>query len=79
MNKKVYEDVLSGRSDNNIKYSDLRSLIEALGFTLKRQRGSHTMYFNKTIREYMNIQSDGAKAKGYQVRQLREIILKYGL
>ncbi len=25
---------------------------------------------------FMNIQKDGSKAKGYEVRQLREIILK---
>ena len=79
MNKKVYEDILSGRSDHNIRFGDFQNLIVALGFDLKRQRGSHTMYYNKSIQECLNIQSDGSKEKAYQVRQLRDIILKYGL
>ena len=79
MNKKVYEAVVSGQSDYNIDFSDLQNLIVALGFQYRRQRGSHTMYFHAGIGEFMNIQRDGAKAKGYEVRQLREIIKKHGL
>ena len=65
MNKKVYELVVSGRSDNNIRYTDFQNLIIALGFKFKRQKGSHAMYSNEQIKEFINIQKDGNKAKSY--------------
>ena len=79
MNKKVYNAVISGQSDNNIKFADFRSLIIDLEFTFERQRGSHEVYYHDGICEFMNIQPDGNKAKGYQVRQLRDIIRTHGL
>ena len=79
MNKKIYELVKSGKADNNIKYSDFQNLVIDLGFDFERQNGSHTIYYNKVLGEIMNIQKDGSKAKGYQVKQLRNIILLYNL
>jgi len=79
MNKKVYEAVISGKADNNIKYSDLQNLIIDLGFEFQRQNGSHEIYCNKTIKKSLNIQKDSGKAKAYQIRQLRAMINKYGL
>ena len=79
MNKKVYESVVSGHADYSIDFSDLQNLILDLGFTYRRQKGSHIMYYHKGANAFMNIQRDGAKAKGYEVRQLREIINKHGL
>ena len=74
MDKKVYESVISGKSDNNIKYTDFQSLIIGLGFEFVRQNGSHEIYSNKKIQKSMNIQNDGSKAKAYQVRQVLEAI-----
>ena len=74
MNKKVYEAVKSGKSDNNIGYADFQNLIVALGFEKRRQKGSHTMYYHNQACAFMNIQKDGNKAKAYQVEQLRVII-----
>ena len=79
MNRKVYDSVISGKSDNNIGYSDFQNLIVNLGFKYQRQKGSHTMYYNSEINEFMNIQRDGNKAKAYQVEQLRTAILKHNL
>jgi len=79
MNQKIYNDVVSGKADNNIMYGDLQNLIVDLGFEFRRQDGSHTMYYNKILNEFINIQRDGAKAKGYQVKQVRTIIKKHGL
>jgi len=79
MNDKIYESVISGTADNNIKYTDFQNLIIDLGFEFKRQRGSHTMYYHNGINAFMNIQKDGGKAKAYQVEQLRSIILKNNL
>lgn len=79
MANNIYNDIISGKSDYNIKYVDFQNLIIDLGFEFQRQNGSHTIYYNKIINERLNIQKDGSKAKGYQVKQLRNIILKYGL
>ena len=79
INKKVYETIISGNADNNIKFTDFQNLIIDLGFKFIRQNGSHKIYYHYGIREIMNIQSDGNKAKDYQVKQLRNIILKHNL
>jgi len=79
MNEKVYESVISGKADNNIKYTDFQNLIIDLGFGFMRQKGSHTMYYNPKVNEFMNIQQDGSKAKDYQIKQLRDIIIAHDL
>ena len=67
MNVRVYNAVISGQSDNNIKFTDLQNLITNLGFVFERQKGSHIMYYHAAISEFVNIQPDGNKAKWYQV------------
>ncbi|MDR1664542.1 MAG: type II toxin-antitoxin system HicA family toxin [Clostridiales bacterium] len=79
MNENVYNAVKSGRADNNIRFADFTNLITDLKFDFKRQNGSHAIYFHEGIKEYMNIQPDGNKAKEYQVKQLRNIIKEYNL
>lgn len=79
MGKSTYDMVMSGNSDNSINYIDFQNLILNLGFEFKRQNGSHTIYYNSSINERLNIQKDGSKAKGYQVRQLKAIIIKHDL
>ena len=79
MKPKIYNAVTSGKSDNNISYADFQNLIVSLGFEFQRQEGSHRIYRHPIHKVKMNIQSKGNKAKGYQVRQLRSIILAYGL
>ena len=79
MNTKVYDAVISGKSDNNINYIDFVNLLIDLGFEFRRQRGSHKMYYHNEINAFMNIQKDGSKAKAYQVEQLRSIIIKHNL
>ena len=74
--EKLRQQILSGRSDYNINFNDLVSLLEHLGFT-KRQRGSSHVIFTKSgLRERITLQPQGSKAKGYQVRQIRAILLK---
>lgn len=36
MNQKTYNDVMSGKSDNNIRFNDFRNLIVDLGFDFIR-------------------------------------------
>ena len=42
-------------------------------------RGSHHLYSKSGIIEKINLQRDGAEAKPYQVRQVRDVIVKYRL
>jgi predicted RNA binding protein YcfA (HicA-like mRNA interferase family) len=79
MNKKVYNAVISGKSDNNIKFVDFQNLIIDLGFIFSHQTGSHKFYSHSKHPIFMNIQPDGNKAKGYQVKQLRKLIRNYKL
>lgn len=75
---KIYEQVLSGKSDCNIDFRDLRILLIWLGFSC-RIKGDHFIYFKDNIPEILNIQPSGNKAKAYQVKQLRNLLLKYGI
>jgi len=75
---KLVNKILQGRSDKNIKFKDLTGLLKHLGFT-EHIRGSHHMFRKEGILEKPNIQKSGAKAKGYQVKQIRNLLLKYNL
>lgn len=71
--EKLIRKILSGSSDSNIAFGDLVYLLESLGFA-HRQQGSHHLLTKKGVRERVNLQADGPKAKGYQVRQVRKIL-----
>jgi predicted RNA binding protein YcfA (HicA-like mRNA interferase family) len=75
---KTFEQVLSGRSDANVSFSDLCSLLLALGFA-KRTRSSHHIFTRDGVEELINLQSDGKDAKPYQVKQVRLAIIRYDL
>ena len=70
--------ILLGRSDANIPFSSLRGLLVHMGFE-ERIRGDHHIFSKDGIEEIINLQPKGAKAKTYQVKQVRNIILKYEL
>lgn len=73
--EKVLWLVLGGRSDANISFSDLCLLLEKLGF-LKRIRGDHHIFFRDGVLEILNLQPKSGKAKPYQVKQVRNLILE---
>jgi hypothetical protein len=75
---KILEQVLRGRSDANIGFTDLRNLLLRLGFA-ERTSGGHHLFRRSGIRELINLQKDGNQAKPYQVRQVRRIIIEYRL
>lgn len=54
------------------------TLLLNLGFE-ERIRGSHHIFAKEGVEEILNLQPLGAKAKVYQVKQVREVILKYQL
>ena len=74
--EKTLWQILRGVSDANIKFADLRNLLIHLGFE-ERIKGSHHLYRKSGVCEKINIQKDGNKAKPYQIKQVRDIILKY--
>lgn len=76
--EKIFFDIMCGVRDRNIKFSDLRKLLEYFGFYC-RIKGDHFIYYKDGIDEIINIQPDGNKAKPYQVKQVRNLILKYKL
>jgi len=80
MNKhdKLLLQILQGRADANVTFDDLRRLLLHLGFE-ERIRGSHHIFRKSGVEEKINLQRDAGKAKVYQVRQVRNILLKYRL
>lgn len=76
--EKLLQRVLSGRSDANIEFDELRRLLTRLGFE-ERTRGSRHIFRKAGVEEKPNLQREGRKAKPYQVRQVRDVILKYRL
>ena len=76
-NDRTLSRILGGASDSNIQFNRLRQLLLNLGFE-ERIRGSHHIFRKEGIEERINLQRDGGKAKVYQVRQVRAMIVKHG-
>ena len=68
--------ILSGQSDGNIEFDDLVAYLRRCGFE-HRTKGSHNLFTKKGIDAMVNLQADGSKAKRYQVRQIRDILVNY--
>ena len=78
MANKTLARVLAGSGDANIRFDELRKLLLSLGF-LERIRGSHHIFVKSSVEEILNLQALGSKAKPYQVKQVRNVIVQYGL
>jgi len=75
---KLLHQILRGTSDANVRFADLRRLLRSLDFN-ERIRGSHHIFTRHDVAEILNLQPKGSKAKPYQVKQVRHVILKYKL
>lgn len=77
--QKLLDKILSGLADNNVAFTSLCTLLERLGFN-GRTKGSHHIYSKSGVAEIINVQPkpDG-KAKAYQVKQVRDIVIRYKL
>ena len=72
--------LLSKQADNNIDFADLCHYVEMLGFAAHPDNdGSPNVYGKEGIVEIINLQPDKSSAKSYQVRQVRNLIVKYDL
>jgi hypothetical protein len=76
--EKLLAQILGGKADANIGFEDLIRLLLRMGFEM-RVSGSHHMFRMAGVEEKINLQRDGSKAKPYQVKQVRNAILKYRL
>lgn len=77
---KLLDRLLGGTSDRSFRFDDLCNLLERLGFVEQRRPGSHRIFTRADIAEILNLQPRrGGEAKPYQVRQVRDVVLKYGL
>ena len=73
---RLLEKILRGTSDANISFADLCQLLRQLGFD-ERVRASHHIFTKMGVEEILNLQPRGSQAKTYQVKQVRNVLLKY--
>lgn len=67
------------KSPKNVRFKDLCRNAEVFGFVFKGGKGSHNIYSKTGVREQLNFQNSGGKAKPYQVKQFIKIIENYNL
>jgi predicted RNA binding protein YcfA (HicA-like mRNA interferase family) len=74
---KLYEQVL--HQNRALSFSEFQRLLEAFGYCLKRQNGSHMAYRHQSVMDTRIIQPKGKMAKPYQVDQFLDMVEKYAL
>jgi hypothetical protein len=74
--EKLLIKILKGISDKNIGFAELCHLLVRLGFE-ERIRGSHHIFTKDGVEEILNVQEKEGKAKPYQVKQVRNLIVTY--
>jgi hypothetical protein len=75
--RKLLKKALS--SPANLRFREACALARSFGFHLSRVRGSHHIFARQGVRELLNLQDVGGKAKPYQVRQLLDLVERYNL
>lgn len=75
---KILNKVIQGNADANIRFVDMTSLLQYLGFH-ERVRGDHHIFTKDGIVDILNLQPRKGKCKPYQVKQVRELVIGYGL
>jgi predicted RNA binding protein YcfA (HicA-like mRNA interferase family) len=76
--EKLFMHILTRRSDANVPFPELCRLMKQLGF-MERIRGDHHIFTKDGVEEILNLQPKGSTAKPYQVKQVRNLLIKYGL
>jgi len=75
--RKTLQRILSG--SKNIRFSDMKGLVEGFGFRLSRVEGSHHIFVHSYIPELLNLQEVKGQAKPYQMRQFLKLVERYDL
>ena len=75
--KKLLQRILVGST--NVRFHDMKRLVESFGFRLARVSGSHHIFEHPDVRELVNIQNQKGQAKPYQVKQFIQLVEQYQL
>ena len=75
--KKLFKQICN--NIKNVKFNDFTIILQAFGFFETRSDGSHFIYKNDDINEWINIQNKNGEAKPYQIKQFLSLIEKYNL
>ena len=75
---KTLAKILSGDSDAGIRFEEMCALLVRLDFG-KRIRGSHHIFTRAGIETLIDLQPRQGKCKPYQVRQVREVLIKFNI
>jgi len=65
-----------GEGNGGGHLTGLCNLLLKLGFH-ERVKGSHHIFWKESVAEIVNLQPKGSKAKPYQVKQVRAVLVKY--
>ena len=76
--EKLLIKILSGTRDNDILFDEICGLLHFFKFS-SRIKGSHHIFWRDDIEEIINIQPKNGKAKPYQMKHIRNIIIQYRL
>ena len=76
--KTTREKLLLGASDANLDFVAVCTMLRHFGFS-ERRRGSHHIFYKEGVAEIINLQPRGGEGKPYQMKQIRQILLKYNL
>jgi predicted RNA binding protein YcfA (HicA-like mRNA interferase family) len=79
MNRKRLLRRLTQGALNNVKFTDMKDLVEGFGFSLVRISGSHHIFNHPNIPEVVNLQDADGEAKPYQIRQFLRLVERYNL
>ena len=74
-NGKLLQKILA--SQNNVRFSDMVTLVVVFGFHLSRVSGSHHIFSHPDVPESVNLQDVSGRAKPYQIRQFLKLVERY--
>jgi len=70
--RKIYERLK--RNPKDVRFESICRAAEVFGFRFRGGKGSHKIYVREGVREMLNLQNVGGKAKPYQVKQFLKVI-----
>lgn len=76
--QKLLDHILTKKGDHAVPFEAFCKMLDHYGFA-GRIKGDHHIFTRPGIEEIINLQPLRGKAKAYQVRQVRAIMLRYGI
>jgi hypothetical protein len=76
--RKLLGHILTKAGDHAVSFEALCKMLIHYGFA-ERIKGDHHIFSRVGVEEILNLQPVHGKAKAYQIRQVRTIILRYGI